>query len=53
MASDAYAMNQNPPRVFVVMPAFNVARTLEQTYWAVPEALRANILLGGGDSAVG
>jgi glycosyltransferase involved in cell wall biosynthesis len=35
------------------MPAYNVAHTLEQTYWAVPESLRANILVGDNQSVDG
>lgn len=42
-----------PLRVFVCMPAFNVARTLEQTYWAIPESVRANVLLGDNQSTDG
>jgi len=32
------------------MPAFNVARTLEMTYRAIPESCRANVLLGDNQS---
>src|SRR5438477_8299656 len=31
-------------KVVIVMPAFNVARTLEKTYWAIPAALRAHVV---------
>ena len=50
------AIEKAPPRghrVFVVMPAFNVAKTLEQTYWAIPNALRMNILVGDNQSTDG
>ena len=41
------------PRVFVVMPAFNVASTVERTFAAIPDALRANVLLGDNQSTDG
>lgn len=40
-------------RVFVVMPAFNVERTLEETFRAIPLALRTHILLGDNQSQDG
>lgn len=40
-------------KVIIVMPAFNVARTLEKTYDAIPETLRAHILLGDNQSTDG
>jgi len=40
-------------RVFVVMPAFNVERTLETTYRAIPESLRTHLLLGDNQSVDG
>lgn len=33
-------------KVVVAMPAFNAARTLEKTYWALPERFRGDVLLG-------
>ena len=47
------APRRRDPRIFVVMPAFNVERTLEQTYRAIPEPLRQNILLGDNQSIDG
>lgn len=41
------------PRVFVVMPAFNVAHTVAMTFAAIPEPLRANVLLGDNQSTDG
>ena len=41
------------PRVFVVMPAFNVASTVERTFAAIPEPLRAHVLLGDNQSTDG
>jgi glycosyltransferase involved in cell wall biosynthesis len=41
------------PRVFVVMPAFNVERKLEATYRAMPVALRKHVLLGDNQSTDG
>lgn len=32
-------------RIWVVMPAFNAAATLERTYWDLPEVIRQNVLL--------
>lgn len=32
-------------RIWVVMPAFNAAATLERTYWDLPEVIRHNVLL--------
>lgn len=41
------------PRVFVVMPAFNVAGKVKATFDAMPESLRANVLLGDNQSTDG
>lgn len=41
------------PRVFVVMPGFNVAHTVEQTFRAIPEALRQHVILGDNQSTDG
>lgn len=38
-------------KVVIVMPAFNVARTLEKTYWAIPESVRTHIVLGDNQSS--
>jgi len=38
------------PRVFVVMPGFNVAHTVEQTFYAIPEPLRQHVILGDNQS---
>ncbi len=40
-------------KVVVVMPAFNVARTLEKTYHALPASLRKHVLLGDNQSTDG
>lgn len=37
-------------KVVIVMPAFNVARTLEKTYASLPAALRRHVLLGDNQS---
>lgn len=37
-------------KIVVVMPAYNVEKTLEQTYRALPLALRENIILGNNVS---
>jgi glycosyltransferase involved in cell wall biosynthesis len=39
-----------PVKVVIVMPAFNVARTLEKTYWAIPAAVRTHVILGDNQS---
>ena len=31
--------------VWVVMPAFNAAQTLERTYWDIPQVIRGNVVL--------
>jgi len=41
------------PRVFIVMPGFNVAHTLAQTYWAIPAELRRHVILGDNQSTDG
>ncbi len=41
------------PRVFVVMPGFNVAHTVEQTFRAIPEWLRTHVILGDNQSTDG
>jgi glycosyltransferase involved in cell wall biosynthesis len=40
-------------RVFVVMPAFNVASTVGMTFAGIPQPLRANVLLGDNQSSDG
>jgi len=40
-------------KVIIVMPAFNVARTLEKTYRAIPERFRAHLVLGDNQSTDG
>lgn len=40
-------------KVVVVMPAFNVVRTLEKTYRGLPANLRAHVLLGDNQSTDG
>lgn len=37
-------------KTIVVMPAFNVEKTLEQSYRALPEALKAHVILGNNVS---
>lgn len=37
-------------KVVIVMPAWNVAHTLEKTYQALPEALRRHVLIGDNHS---
>ena len=44
---------ERPIHVAVVMPAFNVARTLERTYRALPEEFRSAVLLGDNQSTDG
>lgn len=40
-----------PVKVVIVMPAFNVARTLERTYYAIPPSVRQHIVLGDNQSS--
>lgn len=40
-------------KVVIAMPAFNAARTLEKTYFGLPEHLRRHVLLGDNRSADG
>jgi len=40
-----------PLKVVVVMPAYNASKTLEKTYFALPEWLRANVLLADDHGA--
>lgn len=37
-------------QVVIAMPAYNVGRTLEQTYYALPERFRKSVLLGNNRS---
>jgi glycosyltransferase involved in cell wall biosynthesis len=40
-------------KIIVAMPAYNVEKTLEQTFYALPERLRQNIILGNNQSEDG
>lgn len=44
---------EQPIKVVVVMPAFNVVQTLEKTYFGLPEELRKHVLLGDNQSTDG
>jgi len=37
-------------KIIVAMPAYNVAKTLEKTFYALPERLRENVILGNNQS---
>jgi glycosyltransferase involved in cell wall biosynthesis len=37
-------------KIIVVMPGYNVEKTLEQTFRALPEALKSNVILGNNAS---
>jgi glycosyltransferase involved in cell wall biosynthesis len=45
--------NRPTVKVIIVMPAFNVERTLEKTYRAIPAALRTHVLLNDNQSTDG
>src|SRR4051794_23428894 len=46
----AVATRASSVKVVIVMPALNVARTLEKTYYSIPRSLRTHVILGDNQS---